>query len=112
MIEQTTRAEAASGPDGYDNGHGSEPPPHDCFKPPPAVGKPSFAYFRTPVDYLLDDVWRPDEPSACEKEISPMQRRTKYPKTLAPSAGNPRIGAVTLHKRRALDSLIGSTYRR
>ncbi|EJK61977.1 hypothetical protein THAOC_17439 [Thalassiosira oceanica] len=31
MIEQTTRAEAASGPDGDDNGPGSEPPPHDRF---------------------------------------------------------------------------------
>ncbi|EJK58277.1 hypothetical protein THAOC_21617 [Thalassiosira oceanica] len=27
MIEQTTRAEATSGPDGDDNGPGSEPPP-------------------------------------------------------------------------------------
>ncbi|EJK46361.1 hypothetical protein THAOC_34973 [Thalassiosira oceanica] len=29
MIKQTTRAEAASGPDGDDNRPGSEPPPHD-----------------------------------------------------------------------------------
>ncbi|EJK50644.1 hypothetical protein THAOC_30318 [Thalassiosira oceanica] len=33
MIEQTTRAEAASGPDGDDIGPGSEPPPHDRFLP-------------------------------------------------------------------------------
>ncbi|EJK55109.1 hypothetical protein THAOC_25195 [Thalassiosira oceanica] len=61
------RAEAAPGPDGDDNGPGSEPPPHGRFRyvstfvtsrrrPPAAVGKPSFAYF--PVDYLLHDVWR------------------------------------------------------
>ncbi|EJK57625.1 hypothetical protein THAOC_22309, partial [Thalassiosira oceanica] len=30
-------------------------------RPPAAVGKPSFAYFS--VDYLLDDVCRPDEPT-------------------------------------------------
>ncbi|EJK70912.1 hypothetical protein THAOC_07692, partial [Thalassiosira oceanica] len=30
-------------------------------RPPAAVGKPSFAYF--PVDYLPDDVCRPDEPT-------------------------------------------------
>ncbi|EJK73135.1 hypothetical protein THAOC_05259 [Thalassiosira oceanica] len=32
MIEQTTPAEAASGPDGDDNGPGSEPPPRDRFR--------------------------------------------------------------------------------
>ena len=94
MIEQTTRAEAASGPDGDDTGPGSEPPPHNRFRcvstfvtsrrrPPAAVGKPSFACF--PVDYLPHDVWRPggltSQPT-CENEISPMRRRTKDPKTL------------------------------
>ncbi|EJK66668.1 hypothetical protein THAOC_12391, partial [Thalassiosira oceanica] len=33
MIEQTTQAEAASSPNGDDNGPGSEePPPHDLFR--------------------------------------------------------------------------------
>ncbi|EJK64378.1 hypothetical protein THAOC_14892 [Thalassiosira oceanica] len=64
MIEQTTRVEAASGPDGDDNGPGSEPlissamTRRSCraarWRPLAAVGKPSFAYFT--VDYLPHDV--------------------------------------------------------
>ncbi|EJK55724.1 hypothetical protein THAOC_24513 [Thalassiosira oceanica] len=60
------------GPVGDDNGPGSEPPPHDRLRyvstfmsnrrrPPAAVGKLSITYF--PVDYLLHDVCRPDEPT-------------------------------------------------
>ncbi|EJK62056.1 hypothetical protein THAOC_17348, partial [Thalassiosira oceanica] len=66
------RAEAAPGPDGDDNGPGSGAAATWPFRyvstcvtsrrrPPAAVGKPSFAYF--PVDYLPDDVCRPDEPT-------------------------------------------------
>ncbi|EJK46147.1 hypothetical protein THAOC_35196, partial [Thalassiosira oceanica] len=41
-------------------------------KPPAASGgrrKPSFAYF--PVDYLPDDVWRPDEPTDLREQNLP-----------------------------------------
>ncbi|EJK55946.1 hypothetical protein THAOC_24255 [Thalassiosira oceanica] len=76
MIEQTTRAEAASGPDGDDNAGPDRSRRHmiasTMSRRPcqaaaglrrPSERKPSFAYF--PVDYLYlpDDVWRPDEPT-------------------------------------------------
>ncbi|EJK51511.1 hypothetical protein THAOC_29311, partial [Thalassiosira oceanica] len=58
------RADAPFGPDGDDNGPGSEPPPQDRIgffmavmpsrrRPPAAVRKPSFPYFK--ADYLPDD---------------------------------------------------------
>ena len=105
MIEQTTRAEAASGPDGDDNGPGSEPPPHNRFRyvstfvtsrrrPPAAVGKPSFACF--PVDYLPHDVWRPDEPTNFRErdllDATPYERSEDIGLTLR----NPRNNAIRL----------------
>ncbi|EJK67597.1 hypothetical protein THAOC_11347 [Thalassiosira oceanica] len=53
--------------------------PSRC-RPQAAIGKPSFACF--PVDYL-PDVWGLTSQPTCQKEISPMQRRTKDPKTSA-----------------------------
>ncbi|EJK61654.1 hypothetical protein THAOC_17816, partial [Thalassiosira oceanica] len=99
------RAEAAPGPDGDDNGPGSEPPPHGRFRyvstfvtsrrrPPAAVGKPSFAYF--PVDYLLHDVWRPDEPTDFREryllDATPYERSEDNGITLR----NPRNNAIPL----------------
>ncbi|EJK66912.1 hypothetical protein THAOC_12117, partial [Thalassiosira oceanica] len=99
------RAEAAPGPDGDDNGPGSEPPPHDRFRyvstfvtsrrrPPAAVGKPSFTYF--PVDCLPDDVWRPDEPTDLRDgdlpDATPYERSEDH----GPNRRKPRIGAVHL----------------
>ncbi|EJK68895.1 hypothetical protein THAOC_09892 [Thalassiosira oceanica] len=46
-------------------------------RPPAAVGKPSFAYF--PVDYLPDDVWRPDEPTDLRERNLP--NATSYEKS-------------------------------
>ncbi|EJK71384.1 hypothetical protein THAOC_07185 [Thalassiosira oceanica] len=103
MIDQTTRAEAAPGPDGDDNGPGSEPLPHGRFRyvltfvksrqrPPVAVGKPIFTYF--PVDYLPHDRLRRDEPTDLREGDLPdvMQRRTKDPKTSAPIVGIRGLG--------------------
>ncbi|EJK61439.1 hypothetical protein THAOC_18074, partial [Thalassiosira oceanica] len=99
------RAEAAPGPDGDDNGPGSEPPPHGRFRyvstfvtsrrrPPAAVGKPSFAYF--PVDYLPDDVCRPDEPTDLREryllDATPYERSEDIGITLR----NPRNDAIPL----------------
>ncbi|EJK66459.1 hypothetical protein THAOC_12624 [Thalassiosira oceanica] len=107
------RAEAAPGPDGDDNGPGSEPPPHGRFRyvstfftsrrrPPAAVGKPSFAYF--PVDYLLHDVWRPDEPTDFREryllDATPYERSEDNGITLR----NPRNDAIHLAKLKNLES--------
>ncbi|EJK75345.1 hypothetical protein THAOC_02928 [Thalassiosira oceanica] len=79
MIEQTTRAEATSGPDGDDNG-----PDWSCrhmIASAMSIGKPSFAYF--PVDYLPDMMCGGlTSQLTCENEISTMRCHTKDPKTL------------------------------
>ena len=70
-MQRTKSTRRLFGPSGDDNGPGSEPLPHGRFcyvqssmpsrrQPLAAIGKPRFAYFS--VDYLPDDVWRPDEP--------------------------------------------------
>lgn len=105
MIEQTTRAEAASGPDGDDNGPGSEPPPHNRFRcvltfvtsrrrPPAAVGKPSFACFS--VDYLPHDVWRPDEPTNLRERNLPDATSYERSEDIGPNRRNPRNQVVRL----------------
>ena len=63
-------------------------------RPPAAVGKPSFAYF--PVDYLLHDVWRPDEPTDLREryllDATPYERSEDIGITLR----NPRNDAIPL----------------
>ncbi|EJK63843.1 hypothetical protein THAOC_15481 [Thalassiosira oceanica] len=97
------RAEAASGPDGDDNGPGSEPPPHCRFRyvstfvtsrrrPPAAVGKPSFTYF--PVDCLPHDVLRPDEPTDLREGDLPDATSYERSEDIGPNRRNLRIGAV------------------
>ncbi|EJK77321.1 hypothetical protein THAOC_00854 [Thalassiosira oceanica] len=64
MIEQTTRAEAASGPDGDGTYGRSED--HDVHAEPPLAsgGRRKAELCLFSVDYLLDDVvCRPDEPT-------------------------------------------------
>ncbi|EJK58782.1 hypothetical protein THAOC_21063, partial [Thalassiosira oceanica] len=97
--------EAAPGPDGDDNGPGSEPPPHGRFRyvstfvtsrrrPPAAVGKPIFAYF--PVDYLLHDVCRPDEPTDFPDLFLPDATSPESSEDHGPKRRNPRNRAVRL----------------
>ncbi|EJK68388.1 hypothetical protein THAOC_10438 [Thalassiosira oceanica] len=98
------RAEAAPGPDGDDNGPGSEPPPHGrCFRyvstfvtsrrrPPAAVGKPSFTYF--PVDCLPHDVLRPDEPTDLREGDLPDATSPERSEHHGPKRWNRKIGAV------------------
>ena len=66
----------------------------DRRQPPAAVGKPSFAYF--PVDYLLHDVWRPDEPTDFREryllDATPYERSEDNDITLR----NPRNNAIHL----------------
>ncbi|EJK73779.1 hypothetical protein THAOC_04579 [Thalassiosira oceanica] len=86
-------SETASGPDGDDNGPGSEPPPHDQTfmpsrrRPPAAVGKPSFAYF--PVDYLPDDVCQPDEPTDLREQNLPNATSYEKPEYTLTNRRNP-----------------------
>ncbi|EJK64921.1 hypothetical protein THAOC_14290, partial [Thalassiosira oceanica] len=97
------RAEAAPGPDGDDNGPGSEPPPHGRFRyvstfvtsrrrPPAAVGKPSFTYF--PVDCLPHDVLRPDEPTDLREGDLPDATSYERSEDIGPKRRKQRIGAV------------------
>ncbi|EJK56856.1 hypothetical protein THAOC_23171, partial [Thalassiosira oceanica] len=97
------RAEAAPGPDGDDNGPGSEPPPHGRFRyvstfvmsrrrPPAAVGKPSFTYF--PVDCLPHDVLRPDEPTDLREGDLPDATSYERSEDIGLNRRKPRIGAV------------------
>ncbi|EJK56546.1 hypothetical protein THAOC_23546 [Thalassiosira oceanica] len=99
------RAEAAPGPDGDDNGPGSEPPPHGRFRyvstfvtsrrrSPAAVGKPSFTYF--PVDCLPHDVWRPDEPTDLRDGDLPDATPCERSEDHGPNRRKPSIGAVRL----------------
>ncbi|EJK58195.1 hypothetical protein THAOC_21702 [Thalassiosira oceanica] len=98
------RAEAAPGPDGDDNGPGSEPPPHGRFRYVSTFvtsrrrPQPSFTYF--PVDCLPHDVLRPDEPTDLREGDLPdgLQRRSKDPKTSAQTAGNRGLGPYTPHQ--------------
>ncbi|EJK69342.1 hypothetical protein THAOC_09411 [Thalassiosira oceanica] len=102
------RAEAAPGPDGDDNGPGSEPPPHGRFRyvstfvtsrrrSPAAVGKPSFTYF--PVDCLPHDVWRPDEPTDLRDGDLPDATPCERSEDHGPNRRKPRIGAATGYDR-------------
>ncbi|EJK54742.1 hypothetical protein THAOC_25603, partial [Thalassiosira oceanica] len=90
------RADAPFGRADDDNGPGSEPPPQDRIglfmavmpsprRPPAAVGKPSFPYFK--ADYLPDDVCRPRRPTIFRHRISATRWRTKDPKAWAQTAG-------------------------
>ncbi|EJK46856.1 hypothetical protein THAOC_34456 [Thalassiosira oceanica] len=57
------------------------------------------------------DVWRPDEPTTdfCEKEISPMQRRTKDLKASAPTVGIRGLGPYFSRRRRWIPSISSCT---
>ena len=59
-----------------------------------AAGKPSFAYF--PVDYLPDDVWRPDEPTDLRDEDLPDATMYERSEDHGPHRRNPRDRAVRL----------------
>ncbi|EJK73617.1 hypothetical protein THAOC_04746 [Thalassiosira oceanica] len=111
MIEQTIRAEAAPGPDGDDNGAGLDPPPHGCFcyvstyftsrrRPLESRALPTF-----PSTIYLMTCCGLTSQSACEREISPMQRCTKDPKATAPIAGTRGLGPYVSHQRRRIPSI-------
>ncbi|EJK60200.1 hypothetical protein THAOC_19494, partial [Thalassiosira oceanica] len=108
------RAEAAPGPDGDDNGPGSEPPPHGRFRyvstfvtsprwPLAAVGKPSFPYFK--ADYLPDDVCRPRRPTIFRHRISATRWSTKDPKAWAHTAGMRWFEPTNSRRQRRIPSL-------
>ncbi|EJK61073.1 hypothetical protein THAOC_18493 [Thalassiosira oceanica] len=108
------RADAPFGPDGDDNGPGSEPPPQDRIglfmavmpsrrRPPAAVGKPSFPYFK--ADYLPDDVCRPRRPTIFRHRISATRWRTKDPKAWAQTAGIRRVVPSNPRRRRRIPSI-------
>ncbi|EJK66141.1 hypothetical protein THAOC_12951, partial [Thalassiosira oceanica] len=113
------RAEAAPGPDGDDNGPGSEPPPHGRFRyvstfvtsrrrSPAAVGKPSFTYF--PVDCLPHDVWRPDEPTDLRDGDLPDATPCERSEDHGPNRRKPRIGAVGGTARKKKSHLLPARY--
>ena len=54
--------------------------------------------------YLMMCVGPMSQPT-CENEISPMQRRTKDPKTLAPTAGIRGLGPYVSRRRRRIPSI-------
>ncbi|EJK68055.1 hypothetical protein THAOC_10810 [Thalassiosira oceanica] len=108
------RADAPFGRADDDNGPGSEPPPQDRIglfmavmpsprRPPAAVGKPSFPYFK--ADYLPDDVCRPRRPTIFRHRISATRWRTKDPKAWAQTAGIRRFVPANSRRRRRIPSL-------
>ncbi|EJK52581.1 hypothetical protein THAOC_28123, partial [Thalassiosira oceanica] len=99
-----------------DNGPGSAPPPQDRIvlfmavmpsprRPPAAVGKPSFPYFKADYLPIPDDVCRPRRPTIFRHRISATRWRTKDPKAWAQTAGIRRVVPSNPRRRRRIPSI-------
>ncbi|EJK48951.1 hypothetical protein THAOC_32210, partial [Thalassiosira oceanica] len=107
QIEQTTRAEAASGPDGDDNGPGSELPPHDRFQCIGAVcldlvGEDGFLPYRLALATIL----AVKRTSPQIESVSNLQLRSRDQKSLkcivAPIIASARSEPAFAPRRRRL----------
>ncbi|EJK45543.1 hypothetical protein THAOC_35839, partial [Thalassiosira oceanica] len=66
-------------------------------RPPAAIGKPSFAYF--PVDYLPDDVCRPDEPTDLRERYLPDATPYERSEDIGITLRNPSMSGVAAAAR-------------